>query len=51
MLETKLFPDWKPRMIMLRYIHQAQQTSTSTIEALGLGVKHAQNSTSWKSFL
>ena len=28
MLETKLFPDWKPLMIMRCYIHQSQQTNT-----------------------
>ena len=27
-LETKLFPDWKPHMIVMCYIHQAQETNT-----------------------
>ena len=46
MLETKLFIDWKPLMIMLCYIHQAQQTNTcpnSTIETLEQSVKDNQS--------
>ena len=47
MLETQLFPDCKPLMIMLCYIYQAQQASTcprSTIKIQEQGVKHNQTS-------
>ena len=46
MLETKLFPDWKPLMIMLCYNHQAKETNTcpsSTMEVLEQDVKHVQS--------
>ena len=46
-LETKLTPVWKTLMIMLRYIHQAQQTNTysrsAAIATLEQGMKHAQS--------
>ena len=41
-LETKLLPDWKPLMIILCYLHQAQQTNTcsrSTTETREQGVE------------